>query len=126
MRLPLATRFGDYDSRGHVHNAVYLVYFEIARERLWLDVLGGAADFPFVIAAASLRYLSRARVGEALDVEIEAGEVRSKAWVWRYRVLERTTGRLVVDGETTQVMFDYAAGASVPIPPGLRARLVAA
>ena len=123
MRLPLHTRYSDYDSKGHVNNAAYLTYFEIARAALWVDVLGGSADFPFVVAAAAVRYASPARLGEPLDVEIEAGEVRTKAWVWRYRVRERTTGRLIAEGETTQVMYDYAAGASVAIPERLRAQL---
>ena len=125
MRFPLDVRYADYDTAGHVNNAVYLTYFEIARTRLWSEGLGLGADSPFVIAAASVRYVSPARLGEALDVEIVAGEVRAKAWVWRYRVTERGTGRLVADGETTQVMYDYAAGASAPIPPELRAWLVA-
>ena len=123
MRLPLHTRYSDYDSKGHVNNAAYLTYFEIARAAAWVDALGGDADFPFVVAAAAVRYASPARLGEPLDVEVEAGEVRTKAWVWRYRVLERTTGRLVAEGETTQVMYDYAANASVPIPAALRERL---
>lgn len=129
MRFPLDTRYSDYDSKGHVNNAAYLAYFEIARGRLWTDVLGEDPDFPFVVAAASVRYVSPATLGEALDVEIETGEVRTKAWVWRYRVRGRNTSRLVAEGETTQVMYDYAAGASVAIPPRVRdhlARLAAA
>lgn len=123
MRLPLHTRYSDYDSKGHVNNAAYLTYFEIARAAAWVDLVGGDADFPFVVAAAAVRYATPARLGEPLDVEVDAGEVRTKAWVWRYRVLERTTGRLVAEGETTQVMYDYAAHASVPIPAALRERL---
>lgn len=123
MRIALHTRYSDYDSKGHVNNAAYLTYFEIAREAAWVDALGESPDFPFVVAAAAVRYVSPARLGEPLDVEVEAGEVRTRAWVWRYRVRERTSGRLVADGETTQVMYDYAAGRSVPIPERLRARL---
>jgi len=126
MIFPLDVRYSDYDAAGHVNNAVYLTYFEIARGRVWGEALGMGPDLPFVIAAASVRYASPARVGEPLDVEIAAGELRTKAWVWRYRVTERTTGRLVADGETTQVMYDYATGTSVPIPAALRDRLVSA
>lgn len=122
-RFPLDTRYSDYDSKGHVNNAAYLTYFEIARGRFWVDVMGEDPDFPFVVAAAAVRYASPARLGEPLDVEIESGEVRSKAWVWRYRVRQRASGRLVADGETTQVMYDYAAGASIPIPERVRERL---
>ena len=123
MRLPLHTRYTDYDTKGHVNNAAYLTYFEIARAAAWVEAVGGDADFPFVVAAAAVRYASPARLGEALEIEVEAGEVRTKAWVWRYRVRASASGRLVAEGETTQVMYDYAAAASVPIPDGLRARL---
>jgi acyl-CoA thioester hydrolase len=127
MRFPLPTRYSDYDSKGHVHHAAYLTYFEAARTELWAGALEQPGpDFPFVVAAAAVRYASPARLGEALDVEIETAEVRTKAWVWRYRVVERASGRLVADGETTQVMYDDAARASVPIPDGLRRRLVEA
>ena len=123
MRFPLDTRYTDYDTAGHVNNAVYLTYFEIARGRVCAEVLELGGALPFVLAAASVRYATPAVPGEALEIEIEAGEVRTKAWVWRYRVTERASGRLVAEGETTQVMYDYAAGASVPIPPALRDRL---
>lgn len=126
MRLPLHTRYSDYDSKGHVNNAAYLTYFEIARAAAWVELLGESPDFPFVVASAAVRFVTPARLGEALDVEVEGGEVRTKAWVWHYRVRERGSGRVVAEGETTQVMYDYAAGASVPIPAGLRPRLALA
>src|SRR3712207_5693923 len=102
MRFPLEVRYNDYDVAGHVNNAVYLTYFEIARVRAW-HALVGDGEPTFVLAAASVRYVTPALVGEALDVEIELGEVRTRAWSWRYRVLERRADRLVADGETTQV-----------------------
>jgi len=125
VRFPLEVRYSDYDTKGHVNNAVYLTYFEMGRVRAWSEWVGGDADPSFIVAAASVRYASPAMLGEALDLEVLAGEVRTKAWVWRYRVTERATGRLVADGETTQVLYDYASRTSVAIPPELRARLAA-
>ena len=89
MRIPLHTRYADDDSKGHVNSAAYLTQFEIARGALWAGVLGGDADFPFVVAAASVRYASPARRGVALVVAVDAGVVRRKACVWRYRVRAR-------------------------------------
>ena len=40
--------------------------------------------------------------------------------MWRYRVLDARDDRLVAEGETVQVMYDYAAGRTVPIPAGMR------
>lgn len=122
MRVPLETRYADYDTKGHVNNAVYLTFFEMARHRAWVDRMGGGADFPFIIAEATVRYVSEAMIGEPLDIEITTSEVRTRAWVWSYVI--RTAGeRMVADGRTVQVMFDYAAHRSVPIPDDVRARL---
>lgn len=123
MRFRLETRYPDYDTKGHVNNAVYLTYFEMARSRAWLDVIGGDADFPFVLAEAQVRYASEAMIGEPLDIEITTTEVRGRAWVWSYRILDPRDERLVAEGRTVQVMFDYAARKAIPIPDELRAAL---
>jgi acyl-CoA thioester hydrolase len=123
MRLPLATRYADYDTKGHVNNAVYLTYFEMARHRAWVDALGGGADFPFIIAEATVRYLSQAMIGEPLDIEICTTEIRTKAWVWSYVIRASRDERVVAEGKTVQVMFDYANRRTIPIPGDLRERL---
>jgi acyl-CoA thioester hydrolase len=123
MRFPIITRYPDYDSKGHVNNAVYLTYFEMARQRAWLECLEGSTDFPFIIAEATVRYLSQARIGDELDIEISTAEVRTKAWVWSYVIREPSTGRIVADGRTVQVMYDYDTHRSVPIPEPLRRAL---
>lgn len=123
MRLPLATRYADYDTKGHVNNAVYLTYFEMARHRAWVDALGGGPDFPFIIAEATVRYLSQAMIGEPLDIEICTTEIRTKAWVWSYVIRASRDERVVAEGKTVQVMFDYANRRTIPIPEDLRERL---
>lgn len=123
MRFRLATRYADYDTKGHVNNAVYLTYFEDARVKAWLDGVGGSPDAPFIVAEATVRYVRPAMIGTALDIEITTKEVRTKAWVWSYRILDARDGALVADGQTVQVMYDYAAGRSVEIPEPVRAGL---
>ena len=122
MRIPLQLRYNDYDERGHVNNAVYLTYFELARMAAW-EATGKAREPEFILADAHVRYRSPAMLGEALAVEVSLGEVRTKAWVWKYRVVSTSDERLIADGETTQVMYDYQAKATIPIPDELRAAL---
>ncbi|MBC7745311.1 MAG: thioesterase family protein, partial [Flavobacterium sp.] len=38
-KIPLHVRFADIDLFGHVNNAVYLTYFEIARSSYWSEVI---------------------------------------------------------------------------------------
>ena len=125
MRFRLEVRYSDYDTKEHVNNAVYLTYFEMARARAWLEEIAGSADFPFVVAEATVRYRSQARIGEPLDITIWTGEVRNKAWTWHYRITDPRDERLVAEGSTVQVMFDYASRQSIPIPGDVRERLTA-
>ena len=122
MRFPLETRYADYDTKGHVNNAVYLTYFEIARNRVWV-AMGGDADFGFVVAEATVKYMSQVRIGDPLDIEIRTSEVRNKAWVWSYRITNTRDDAVVAEGSTVQVMFDYESRKSIPIPDTLRAQL---
>jgi acyl-CoA thioester hydrolase len=123
MRFRLETRYADYDTKGHVNNAVYLTYFEIARAEAWLGAVGGSPDAPFIIAEATVRFVRPAMIGVPLDIEVATTEVRTKAWVWRYRVVDARDDTLVAEGQTVQVMYDYAANRSVEIPADVRAGL---
>lgn len=123
IRVPVQLRYNDYDDRGHVNNAVYLAYFELGRVAAWRAM--GQGDEPsFILAEARVTYRSPAMLGDPIAVEITTGEVRTKAWTWRYRVVDERDERLVAEGETTQVLYDFGARRSVPIPDAFRAALL--
>ena len=122
MKLPVATRYPDYDTKGHINNAVFLTYFEMAREAAW-KAIDGDPDFPFILAEASIKYVSEAMIGEPLEISITTAEVRTKAWVWQYAITCPRDGRVVAEGRTVQVMYDYAKHATVPIPDAVRGKL---
>ena len=125
MRFPLAVRYSDYDTKGHVNNAIFLTYFEMARARAWIEALGGDADFPFILAEASVQYRSQARIGDPLEIEITTTEIRTKAWVWSYVVRDPRDERVVAEGRTVQVAYDYDARRTIPIPAEILAKLPA-
>ena len=125
MRFPLAVRYSDYDTKGHVNNAIFLTYFEMARARAWIEKLGGDADFPFILAEASIQYRSQARIGDPLEIEITTTEIRTKAWVWSYVVRDPRDERVIAEGRTVQVAYDYDARRTMPIPADILARLPA-
>ena len=131
MRFTLATRYSDYDSKGHVNNAVYLTYFEWARVQAWQEVAARAgiatadiADPPLIVAEARVKYVSPANIGVPLAIEISVKEVRTKGFSFAYRIVASEEGdRLVAEGETVQVAYDYAAGRTMAIPPEMRKAL---
>jgi acyl-CoA thioester hydrolase len=123
MRFPLPTRYSDYDSKGHVNNAVYLTYFELAKHLLWRDAWHRDPDPPFVVAEATVRFASPARIGDPLEIDITTAEVRTRSWTWAFRITDVRDGRLVAEGRTVQVMYDYGTRRAMPIPDDVRALL---
>jgi acyl-CoA thioester hydrolase len=123
LRFPIETRYSDYDTKAHINNAVYLTYFEMARERAWLERVEGDPDFPFVVAEARIRYVNEGMIGVPLDIEISTAEVRNRSWVWEYSIRDRRDGTLVAVGSTVQVMFDYEARKPTAIPDAVRSGL---
>ena len=123
MRFRLEPRYNDYDTKGHVNNAVFLTYFEIARERAWIEALAGDPEFPFILAEATVQFRSEANIGDPMEIEITTTEVRTKAWVWSYAIRDPRDERLIAEGKTVQVMFDYSARKTIAIPAELAARL---
>jgi acyl-CoA thioester hydrolase len=127
FKAEVQVRFRDLDPMNHVNNAVYLTYFEIARVAYWFAMTGSSElrDLDMILAEATCTYRSPATFNERLDVWIKATVLRRSSFIYAYRITERTGGRLVATGRTVQVLYDYQAGRSVPIPPDLRAQFEA-
>jgi acyl-CoA thioester hydrolase len=123
MRVPIQARLTDYDSRGHVNNAVYLTYFETAWWKLWLEHFGERSDPPIIVAEATVRYLRPALMGTPLAVDITLAELRTRSWTWRYRVVNPEDETLHAEGTTAVVYFDYEARQPAPVPDELRSKL---
>src|SRR5690349_1075447 len=69
---PLVPRFRDTDAMGHLNNAVYVTYFEVARTAYW-KALTGDKDYqkvPFILAHTTIDFRSPAFVHETLLVGI--------------------------------------------------------
>ncbi len=132
LRFALVTRYSDYDTKGHVNNAVYLTYFEWAREQAWQNYVvreagltgADASDPPLIVAESRVKYVSPANIGVALAIEISVKEIRTKGFSFAYTILaSEENDRLVAEGETVQVAYDYSEGRTMPIPPALRRAL---
>jgi acyl-CoA thioester hydrolase len=104
---------------------VFATYFEIARSAYWRDALGYASfdDCPFIIARVEVNYRSQARLGELLDVRTRLSRIGTSSFAIDYEVVEASDGRLVADGKSVQVMFDYQAQRSRPVPEDFRVRV---
>jgi acyl-CoA thioester hydrolase len=115
-------RFRDTDAMGHINNAVYVTYLEVARQEYWTRVCDNP-DYkrvPFILAHVSIDFRSEALVSDVIVVGIRCDHVGTKSFRFRYEIWEKATERLVAEGESVQVCYDYASKSTVPMPDDLR------
>jgi acyl-CoA thioester hydrolase len=120
--VPLTPRFRDTDAMGHLNNAVYVTYFEVARGEYW-RALTRETDYqrvPFILAHTTIDFRSPAYVHEALEVGIRVARLGTKSFECAYRIVEAASRRLVCEGRSVQVIVDYAKNESYPMPEALR------
>jgi acyl-CoA thioester hydrolase len=102
----LIVRFSETDAQGVVHNAVYLVWFEIARIAYLAQFRGGykglvEAGIDATTTEAYVRYLEGTRFADELRIHVRATDLRGARFRFEY-VVERTSEPqgIVADGWT--------------------------
>ncbi len=116
-RVEIDVRFRDTDAMGHVNNAVYLTYCEMARIRYWTDVTGepvapgheGAESL--ILAEARITYRAPVYHGERVTVETRATRIGRSSFTLEHRLTACAPGagsRLVATSESVMVRYDYA------------------
>ena len=79
-------RFRDTDSFGHVNNAVYITYLEVARQVYWdrLDHVADYSQVPFILAHVTMDFRSEGLLREVLEVGIRCDWIGDKSFaaVW--------------------------------------------
>lgn len=109
---------------GHVNNAVYLTYLELARFAYWkaaeIDRLEG--DVSYIIARVEIDFRASAKTGDVLDIGISITGIGRTSFSMAYEIRDQG-GRVVAAAKSVQVAYDYGAGKPVPVPEGLRQRI---
>jgi len=135
-RHPIEIRYSDTDALGHVNNATYFNYFEMARGGYYTEVVGhpfgtgpDADKRTFVIAEAHIDYRLPAFYGEPLFCGVRVGWLGRSAFCLEYRVEVDASAigpaRVVADGSTVQVFYDLGRGRPMRTPPDLARSLEA-
>ena len=126
-RHDVEVRLSDTDAMGHVNNARYLTYVEIARVAYYEHVTGNAlpigahgAEEGMILAEIRMTYRSTSFYGETLTVESRVERVgrTSFGMVHRITAPESRYGpaRLVAVADSTLVAYDYTEECPIPVP----------
>ena len=125
-RTQIEIRFRDLDALGHVNNAVYFTYFEIA-PMAYLRALAGKPvtldQLRIIVVNAACRYHSPALLGETLEIGIRVSHLRRSSFAFDYLLRCADADRLVAAGRTIQATFDHQQQRIVPLGPDFRAQV---
>ncbi len=122
--VEIPVRFADTDAMGHVNNAVYLTYCEIARIRYWTEVtgmpiaLGTEGAESLILAEARITYRAPVFHSEIVTIQTRAAHIGRSSFTLEHRLLAAVPGavpRLVAVSESVLVRYDYATMASVAL-----------
>jgi acyl-CoA thioester hydrolase len=135
-RHDVEVRLADTDAMGHVNNASYLTYVEIARiayyeavvrKPLPLGVHG--AEEGMILAEIRMTYRSPAFYGETLTIETRVDRIGSTSFTMVHRMTAPETrygpARLVAVSESVLVSYDYQAERPIAVPEDWRAAIAA-
>jgi len=125
LAVPATLR--DTDALGHVNNAVYVSWFEEVRTAYVCARRGFTTmdHVDFILASTTVHFRAPVYMLETVDMRCVPVRIGRSSWELAYEGRAREGGRLVVEGVSTQVQFDYAARKKAPIPPAWRALLTA-
>jgi len=135
-RHQIVVRLADTDAMGHVNNAFYLTYAEIARVAYYEEVTGrelplgvhGAGE-GMILAELTMTYRSQAYFGEVLTVETRVDRIGNTSFTMVHRLTAPASrlgeARLVAVSSGVLVSYDYSTEKPIPVPDDWRTAIAA-
>jgi acyl-CoA thioester hydrolase len=130
VSLPVQVRFADVDMAGHVHNSVYLHWFELARMRFLEQVVPTGNDWGeqgLILARNEVDHRMPVRLHDQVEAAAWCSAIGRSSFDLSYRI-RRTGGGpagICAEGRSVLVCFDYTLQKSKPIPHPWLSRLEA-
>jgi acyl-CoA thioester hydrolase len=121
--LSIPVRFRDLDLFGHVNNAVYATYFEVARMEYCRQALGPLTreEVGFVVAHLEIDYLMPVSEEDEVRVGLAVTGLGRSSFVMEYLLTKN--GAVAAKGNSVQVFYDHAAGGKRPLPASFRQKV---
>jgi acyl-CoA thioester hydrolase len=124
----IRVRYSECDLQGHVFNANYFSYFDIALTELWRVAAGGYQEMldrgvDLVVVEATARFKAPARFDDDLLLEVTVSHLGTTSIRTDLRILR--DGVLLVEGEMVHVFVERDTTLKTAIPVGIRASLEA-
>ena len=120
----LRVRYNECDAQGHVFNANYFVYFDIALTELWREALGSydaliAEGLDLVVAETGARFRGPAHFDDDLEITLEVEHLGNTSMVSVIEIAR--DGEAIVEGRIVHIFVRAdRVGEKAPIPDHVR------
>jgi len=117
-------RFADIDVMGHVNNAVYLSYFEMARVHYFKQILGENWDWQkdgVLLVRNEVDYLVPIFLHDTPEIKINVEHIGSKSFTLNYEI--NVGNKLTTKGKSIMVCFNNLEQRTQEIPEKMKLKL---
>lgn len=126
-KTPISIRFSDMDAYGHVNNAVYLTYFEIARSNYWRDIIKwNWEENGIILGRSEINYLKPLFLNDEIACYVRTTRIGTSSFDVAHVLVKITPNgeEICTTGKTVCISYDYGANKSVPIPKAQRQSMI--
>ena len=118
-KTSIPIRFADIDAFGHVNNATYLTYFEIARSVYWKEIIKWDwKSVGIIVRKSAVEYLRPISLHDEIYAYVRTSRVGNSSFDVEYILVKKLNGKeeICTTGLTSCVAYDYILNKSTPIP----------
>jgi acyl-CoA thioester hydrolase len=128
VTIPIQIRFADVDMAHHVHNGVYLHWFELARMAFHDRFIPRDHDWTeqgLILARNEVDYRVPVRLHYTLEADAWCSAIGTKSFDLRYAIrrIDGESSVICAEGRSVMVCFNYRKACTVPLPEPWRAAL---
>jgi len=127
-KTPIHIRFSDMDAFGHVNNAIYLTYFEIARGNYWTNIIEWDWDeMGIILGRSEIDYRKPITLNDEIVCYVRTSRVGNSSFDVEYILSKVVDGHeeICTTGKTVCISYDYKLAKSMPIPDKQRKKMIA-
>lgn len=117
INVPIQLRFADTDALGHVNNANYLSYCEMARVEYFNTVLGDVIDWKaqgIILARTEMDYRLPLYLQHKPLVHVCCSRIGTKSFVMSYKIEQ--DGKIFAEGNTVMVCYNFIDNHPIAMP----------
>ncbi len=125
-KLPIQIRFNDIDLAGHVYNAVYQEYFDLARVDYFSKSLGNSLSWVktgLVIASIHIDYSTSIVLTDKVEIKSKVSSLGNKSLEMIQEITKEGETEPAAVGKTVLVCFDMPTRTSVEIPESWKEKI---